>query len=65
MVGTAPVRMCRVCRRRLPKAKLTRWVRREGAVTLDAAQQLSGRGSYTCSAACAAKLPTIIKSTNR
>jgi len=65
MVGAAPVRMCRVCRQRLPKAQLTRWVDQEGGVAPDTAQQLPGRGSYTCSAACAAKLPKIIKHTKR
>lgn len=65
MVGTAPVRMCRVCRRRLPKAELTRWAHQVGGIAPDVAQQLPGRGSYTCSTACAAKLPKIIKRTNR
>jgi predicted RNA-binding protein YlxR (DUF448 family) len=51
-----PTRMCRACRRRLPKAQLTRWVRQEGALVRDSAQRLPGRGSYSCSDTCAARL---------
>jgi hypothetical protein len=60
-----PTRMCRVCRKRLPKAQLTRWVRGAGAAVRDPTQTLPGRGYYTCSDACATKLPTTINHTKR
>lgn len=55
-----PLRMCVVCRRRLPKAELLRHVRRPasseaeagqdgGAWMADAAQLARGRGCYLCS----------------
>ncbi|MBQ9407732.1 MAG: YlxR family protein [Desulfovibrio sp.] len=59
--GTAqnqgPVRMCVICRRRLPKITLQRHVlSAEGILTLDAEQISPGRGWYVCSdLVCAAK----------
>ncbi|MDR3074265.1 MAG: DUF448 domain-containing protein [Deltaproteobacteria bacterium] len=50
--GTArhiPVRMCIICRKRLPKHLLARFVAREGAPLADPRQSLPGRGSYLCS----------------
>ena len=47
-----PVRMCCMCRRRLPKAELTRYVRDKdkdaGGLTPDPAFRLPGRGLYVC-----------------
>lgn len=47
---TAPVRMCAVCRRRLPKAELDRFVSRPGTggPIPDPGQRLEGRGIYRC-----------------
>jgi hypothetical protein len=64
-VRPAPMRMCRVCRKRLPKAQLTRWVQDEAGNVCDTTQNLPGRGFYTCSDACASKLTTTIKPTKR
>lgn len=53
--ATGPVRMCCVCRRRLPKAGLERYVRVDGAgegeqgLRADPAKRLPGRGLYVCS----------------
>ena len=67
LATSEPTRMCRVCRKRLPKAQLTRWVRSGGtaAAVRDTTQTLPGRGYYTCSDACATKLPTTINHTKR
>jgi len=47
-----PERMCCVCRRRLPKAQLERYVRAGGegaeAFTPDPRKILPGRGLYVC-----------------
>ncbi len=44
-----PVRMCLVCRKRLPKGDLTRFVfADEGLPREDAKQNLAGRGYYVC-----------------
>ena len=44
-----PVRMCVVCRQRLPKRELMRYVRTEdGALAYDAEQTSQGRGWYGC-----------------
>lgn len=51
-----PVRQCRICRTRKPKAELTRWVKGESGWVQDEAMRLPGRGVYTCSPECAAKL---------
>jgi hypothetical protein len=63
--ASGPIRSCRVCRRRLPKAQLTRWVRQKGGLVRDSAQQLPGRGSYSCSDACAVRLPDSMKRIKR
>lgn len=64
--ASEPTRMCRVCRQRLPKAQLTRWVRKsDGSVVRDETQRLAGRGAYTCSAACATKLPLVLNHSPR
>lgn len=52
----APMRMCRVCRERLPKSQMKRWVAREGTMVEDLAKRLAGRGYYTCSPECLEKL---------
>jgi predicted RNA-binding protein YlxR (DUF448 family) len=44
-----PVRMCVMCRKRLPKASLDRFVTCEGTALADPRQNLPGRGSYCCS----------------
>lgn len=54
-----PERMCRVCRRRAPKTTLERWTRSPGGFTPDPEQRNPGRGYYTCSPACAAKLSKV------
>lgn len=48
--GHVPVRMCAVCRRRLPKHVLTRFVRSktDEALMLDTHKILQGRGVYVC-----------------
>jgi predicted RNA-binding protein YlxR (DUF448 family) len=56
-----PVRMCRVCRQRRPKAVLARWVLGDGGPVRDPKQVMSGRGVYTCSAACAEQLARVTK----
>lgn len=56
-----PTRQCRVCRMRKPKLELLRWVIREGNLAQDPAQQLPGRGYYSCSPKCTAILPKTIK----
>lgn len=56
-----PLRSCRVCRRQLPKAQLTRWVVWEGALERDASQTMPGRGYYTCSERCEQILPKTLK----
>ena len=47
-----PVRMCCMCRRRLPKAELSRYVRDKngdpGGFAPDPAFRLPGRGLYVC-----------------
>ena len=43
-----PIRMCRVCRTKAPKAELQRWVVQEGKLVADKAQRLPGRGVYIC-----------------
>ncbi|MDR0465795.1 MAG: DUF448 domain-containing protein [Deltaproteobacteria bacterium] len=46
----APVRMCAVCRRRLPKAQLLRHTRSlQGEWTPDEGRTQPGRGRYLCS----------------
>lgn len=57
----APVRMCRVCRKRAPQPELQRWVLQDGGLKPDGAQRQPGRGFYTDSAECAAKLPKVLK----
>lgn len=45
-----PVRMCALCRARLPKSELTRFaLSPEGEAREDARQTLPGRGVYLCS----------------
>jgi len=44
-----PVRMCAVCRRRFPKARLTRHTCRQGDWMPDDDQTQPGRGRYLCS----------------
>ena len=46
----APVRMCVICRQRLPKAELTRYVLSpEGQPQVDPRRNMPGRGWYLCS----------------
>ncbi len=56
-----PLRRCRVCRKQLPKADLTRWTVVDGSLRVDSAQTAPGRGYYSCSEQCAAILPRTIK----
>lgn len=46
-----PIRMCVICRKRLPKREMTRYACPGGAgeSVLDEAQRLPGRGFYLCS----------------
>ena len=44
-----PERQCRVCRNRLPKRQLERWVITQSGLVLDSNQSLPGRGWYVCS----------------
>ena len=57
------VRMCRVCRQRAPKDELLRWVVVDRQLEADAPQRRPGRGYYTDSDECAAKLPKVLKLT--
>lgn len=59
--GQGPVRMCRVCRRRAPKAELKRWVIKNTQLVEDLAAVEPGRGYYTDSPDCEAKLPLVAK----
>ncbi|MBW4062206.1 DUF448 domain-containing protein [Candidatus Saccharibacteria bacterium] len=63
--GHVPLRRCRACRTQLPKSQLARWVIREGQLLADPTQVLTGRGVYTDTDACAAKLPKMIKGLKR
>jgi len=50
MRSHVPIRMCAVCRRRFPKARLTRHTcDREGGWMPDESQTQPGRGRYLCS----------------
>ncbi|TAK88888.1 DUF448 domain-containing protein [Patescibacteria group bacterium] len=62
-----PQRSCRVCRTKRPQAQLQRWVRQGGTVLADTQTtgHQPGRGFYTCSSACANKLPAIIGQNRR
>ncbi len=51
-----PIRQCRICRTRAPKSNLTRWVRAATGWIEDPVKHIEGRGMYTCSPACTAKL---------
>lgn len=51
-----PERMCRVCRKRAPKDQLQRWTLGPTGFAADPTKQAAGRGTYTCSPECAAKL---------
>ncbi len=53
---SVPERMCRVCRTRAPKAQLQRWTLGATGFTADLGGHVTGRGAYTCSPECAAKL---------
>ena len=44
-----PERQCRVCRIRLPKTQLERWVITPTGLVLDSSRSLPGRGWYACS----------------
>ena len=43
-----PVRTCIICRERADKRSLTRLVRRETGVVVDATGKMDGRGAYLC-----------------
>lgn len=59
-----PLRSCRVCRRKLPKAQLWRWTVSEGELVKDLAQTAPGRGYYSCDTErCNEILPKTIKKT--
>lgn len=50
LVADGPVRMCVICRRRYPKAALTRHVlTTQGNLTIDPEKTSPGRGWYLCS----------------
>ncbi|HSX41261.1 MAG TPA: YlxR family protein [Candidatus Saccharimonadales bacterium] len=51
-----PVRQCKICRTRRPKVELMRWVRTDEGWQRDESSKLPGRGAYTDSDECAAKL---------
>jgi predicted RNA-binding protein YlxR (DUF448 family) len=56
MTAAAPLRSCRVCRSKMPKSQLTRWVAGPQGLEPDPLQGQPGRGYYSCSTACAEKL---------
>lgn len=58
-------RSCRVCRVTRSKGELQRWVRQNGRLVADPDATLPGRGFYSCSPACATKLPAVIGSNRR
>ncbi len=49
-----PTRLCIGCRQRKPQGSLRRFVRAEGTWIADTSAHRQGRGTYLCSAACAA-----------
>ncbi|WP_338670125.1 YlxR family protein [Pseudodesulfovibrio methanolicus] len=65
--GHSPERMCVVCRKRFPKAELTRYVRPEDLSVPDAspvpdpAMNRPGRGYYVCGQArCRERFPKML-----
>ncbi len=48
-MGQGPVRMCIVCRRRLPKSELVRFAKKDGNIVMDERGITPGRGAYCCS----------------
>ena len=61
----SPVRMCRACRTHYSQSELTRWVIQGGQLVVDQDRRLSGRGVYSCSEACTARLQGNIPSIKR
>ena len=47
---TAPQRMCIVCRGKVDKRRLTRFVRTPDGVFIDSTGKQNGRGAYVCDA---------------
>jgi uncharacterized protein len=45
---SSPTRTCAGCGRKAPKAKLWRYVARNGTLSADPAGTAAGRGAYTC-----------------
>ncbi len=56
-----PERSCRVCRNKLPKWELERWVIVENQLRLDKKQTMPGRGVYSCRSSCSVKIDQYIK----
>ena len=46
--GHVPMRTCRGCGRKAPKAELTRFVLRKGLLHEDTGKRMVGRGAYCC-----------------
>lgn len=54
---TSPERTCRMCRSRLPKRQLERWILRGSELVFDMKQIEPGRGWYSCKQpACSRKM---------
>ena len=59
-IAHMPERTCRVCRKKVAKRELERWVLADGQLTLDKKQILSGRGVYTCLSNCSNQIDQFI-----
>lgn len=57
-MGGQPVRRCAVCRQRVAKKELDRFVWRADGVVFDRLQKMAGRGAYCCSGRCREKFLT-------
>lgn len=55
-----PERSCRVCRTKVLKRNLERWVMTDGQLRLDKKQILPGRGVYTCRGNCSTQIDQFI-----
>lgn len=49
-------RTCVVCRKKVQKNKLVRWVLKNQKLQIDETKEKNGRGFYTCSKACVMQL---------
>lgn len=65
-MGSQSERSCAVCRTRLPKSELTRWVVADDVAQADQSAGQPGRGYYSC-ADCTDKAASVIsaKASNR